>query len=173
MGAERSETDIVRLIADHHQSVYRYAYRLTGCQADAEDLCQQVFLKAHEKISQLRDVGSARSWLFTILRNSFFKSCRHRFPIPAGNFGVEIDDVVDEIPQESAVDTEQLQRALGQLPEKYRVVLLMFYYEDISYREIAEKLKVPIGTVMSRLSRAKRQLRAGLLEAISPAATGS
>lgn len=156
--------DIAQIVAQHHAAVYRYAFRLSGSAADAEDLTQQVFLIAHEKLVQLRSTASARSWLFTILRNCFLKGCQKRRPIPAGSLSMDVEKVAMEVPEEAAVSSHRLQGALDQLPEKFRVVLTMFYYEELSYREIAEQLHVPIGTVMSRLARAKRHLRSRLFE---------
>ena len=172
MDDERATTDIVRLVAEHYKEVYRYAYRLTGSEPDAEDLCQQVFLKAQQKLFQLRSAQSSRSWLFAILRNSFFKSCQKRCPIPAGNLDLNVDTVAEEIPEEAAIDRQQLQWALDQLPRIYRLVLTMFYFEDCSYREIADQLQVPMGTVMSRLARAKQHLRAKLFESVVHVAPG-
>src|SRR5690606_34165254 len=64
---------LAQLVAEHHQSLYRYAYRLSGSAADAEDLVQQVFLVAHQKLDQIRDAQSVRAWLFTVLRNCYLK----------------------------------------------------------------------------------------------------
>lgn len=160
--------DMARLVAEHHQAVYRYAYRLAGRVGDAEDLTQQVFLTAQQKLSQLRTAECARSWLFTILRNCFFKSCKKRQPIPAGSLELNIDTIPAEGVANEAIDQERLQQAIDGLPESYRVVLAMFYYENRSYKEIAAQLELPIGTVMSRLARAKGQLRSYLLEADGP-----
>jgi len=170
MDDARSTTDIARVVAEHHAAVYRYAYRLTGSAPDAEDLSQQVFLTAHQKLSQLRSEESTRSWLFTILRNCFFKSCKKRRPVPAGSLDLKVESLAVEAPEDAAVSSDQLQQALNELPEKFRVVLTMFYYEELSYRQIAEQLHVPIGTVMSRLSRAKRHLRGRLFEPVSQGA---
>ena len=84
MASDRNNSNIQRLIDDHLDAVYRYAYRLTGSVHDAEDLTQQVFLLAQERLDQLREADRARGWLFTILRNSFLKWCsgRSRFPPP-------------------------------------------------------------------------------------------
>jgi RNA polymerase sigma-70 factor, ECF subfamily len=156
--------DIAALVAEHHQAVYRYAYRLTGSVADAEDLTQHVFLTAQQRLGQLRSAGSASSWLFSILRNRFLKNCQKRRPIDAASVRLNVDSIPAEVPEDGLIDGERLQEALGRLPEQYRLVVAMFYYENCSYREIAEKLDVPLGTVMSRLARAKGQLRAQLLE---------
>ena len=164
MGDDGASIDLAQLVADHHQAVYRYAYRLSGAAPDAEDLAQQVFLIAQQKLGQLRNAESARSWLFTILRNCFFKSCQKRRPIPAGNLRLNVETIPAEVPRVEAIDRDQLQKAIDDLPPSYRVVLGMFYYEGCSYREIAEKLSLPVGTVMSRLARAKGHLRSRLFE---------
>lgn len=154
--------DLAQLIEEHHAPVYRFAYRLTGSAPDAEDLTQQVFLIAHQKREQIRDPAHARSWLFTVLRRCFLKDCRRMAPAPASSVEIEMEHVPEELTADE-IDRELLQRALDQLPDEFRLVLLMFYFEECSYREIAEKLELPIGTVMSRLSRAKRALRRRLL----------
>lgn len=158
--------DVARLVTEHHQAVYRYAYRLTGQVPDAEDLTQQVFLKAQQRLGQVRDVERVRGWLYTILRNCFLKSCQKRCPVPAGNLSLNLDAIPERIADELVIDQERLQAAIDQLPPRYRIVLTMFYYEDCSYREIAERLGVPIGTVMSRLARAKGHLRCRLFEPV-------
>ena len=169
MADECARMDIAQLVAEYHQAVYRYAYRLAGSVADAEDLTQQVFLAAQQKLGQLRKVESARSWLFTILRNCFLKARQRRRPVPAANLQLNIDTVPAEIPDQEDIDSERLQRAINQLPDGFRVVLVMFYFEQCSYREIAEGLDLPIGTVMSRLARAKGHLRSKLFEPAPPA----
>jgi RNA polymerase sigma-70 factor (ECF subfamily) len=161
--------DIARLVADHHEAVYRYAYRLTGSQADAEDLTQQVFLQAQEKLGQLRSDESVRSWLFAILRNFFLKSCDKRQRLPTVTTRLDVDAIAAEPAREAAIDREDLQAALNELPPHFRIVVTMFYYEGCSYREIAERLDLPMGTVMSRLSRAKEHLRTRLFAPDTPA----
>ena len=146
---------LANLVQEHAALLYRVAFRLTGSAAEAEDLVQQTFLIAHKHISSLRQDSSAKSWLCKILRNLFLKSLRHPAPLLIG----DVPDNSSEWPAENPIDSEQLQLALMELPEEYRLPLVMFYFQDNSYQEIAEQLKVPLGTVMSRLSRAKAQLR--------------
>lgn len=162
MADERALMDIAQLVAEHHAAVYRYAYRLSGTAADAEDLAQQVFVVAQRKLGQLRKPESARYWLFTILRRRFLRAIRQRRPVSAGSIQLNVETIPALEPESDSIDREALQQALGQLPPAYRVVVTMFYYEDCSYREISERLRVPIGTVMSRLARAKAHLRAAL-----------
>jgi len=164
MASDSNNQIIQRLIDDHLDAVYRYAYRLTGSVHDAEDLAQQVFLLAQQSLAQLREVDRARGWLFTILRNAFLKMVKQTQPDLATSVGVDLEAVPTEKENGRAVDTADLQEAIDELPAEFRVVVAMFYFEECSYREIAEKLDLPIGTVMSRLARAKGHLRAKLIE---------
>jgi RNA polymerase sigma-70 factor (ECF subfamily) len=156
---DRAAMGIAQLVAEHHQAVYRYAYRLTGSVPDAEDLTQQVFLNAQQKLAQVRQQERVRAWLFAILRNCFLKSCRKRRPLPAASLNLNMDSLPAAPRREVLVEPGRLQAAINDLPPRYRVVLTMFYFENASYREIAEQLCLPMGTVMSRLARAKGYLR--------------
>ena len=155
--------DVAKIVAEHHQSVYRYAYRLTGSIHDAEDLTQEVFLIAQRKIGQLRNIDVAKSWLFAILRNCFLKDRQRNRPVAAADLELDVD-TVPIAPSKEEIDRDGLQAALNRLPEVFRLAVVMFYFEERSYREIAEELDLPIGTVMSRLARAKSQLRSMLCE---------
>jgi RNA polymerase sigma-70 factor (ECF subfamily) len=156
--ADRGRLDVAALVRTHHAELYRYAYRLTGSVQDAEDLTQQVFLIAQARGDQLRDASHAGSWLFTILRNTFLKTTRRKTPLPAGSLAIDLEGVPDKVTSDD-IDREQLQAALDELPDEFRIVVLMFYFEGCSYREIAKRLDIADGTVMSRLSRAKSHLR--------------
>jgi RNA polymerase sigma-70 factor (ECF subfamily) len=158
MAAPQSRPNVAQLVAEHHQAVYRYAYRLTGSVQDAEDLTQQVFLAGQRKIEQLRKIDNARPWLFAILRNCFLKDRQRRRPALAADMALNMEFVPASLPGEG-VDRDRLQKVLDRLPDAFRLVVMMFYFEECSYREIAERLEMPIGTVMSRLARAKGQLR--------------
>lgn len=154
--------DLQQLVREHHAAVYRYALRLTGSAAEGEDLCQQVFLQACRAHAQLRTAAHARAWLFTILRHAWCKTCRKN--AAQGEIApLDVDQLPADLPDDWAVDRDDLQHALTQLAPEYRLVLLMYYFESLSYREIAEKLDLPLGTVMSRLSRAKGALRTLLI----------
>jgi RNA polymerase sigma-70 factor (ECF subfamily) len=145
------------LVEQYYALLYRYAYRLTGSEADAEDLTQQTFLTAQARWEQLRDETKAKSWLFTIARNAFLKELR----TPAFQCTAFLDELPDRHPQTQIADFdgEQLQNVLNDLPEEFRSPIILFYFQDFSYREIAEHMDVPVGTVMSRLARAKAHLR--------------
>jgi len=150
--------DLAELVRAHHAAVYRYAYRLCGNATEAEDLTQQTFLIAVRKVHQLREADRACSWLLAVVRSCFLKSLRKSRPVPVGNLEVEVAEP-DETPELDEVDRQRLAAALTELPGEFRVVVLMFYFEEMSYQEIASELAIPLGTVMSRLSRAKGHLR--------------
>lgn len=161
---------IEQLVESHYAEIYRYAFRLAGNSADASDLTQQTFLNAHKNLLALREAAKARGWLYAILRNTFLKLRRKRSPLSAGNLELEVDSLPDPVltvSQKSIdLDPEELQSALLDLPDEFRAVILMFYFEELSYRQIASELKIPEGTVMSRLSRAKGHLRKRLSRAL-------
>jgi RNA polymerase sigma-70 factor (ECF subfamily) len=165
--------ELPQLIDAHYEALYRYAYRLSGTAADAEDLTQEAFGKALAHLPQLREPERAKAWLFRILRNLYLHKVRdqkrHRI-IPLDAVGDlmqrENDDPMPEI------DPAQLQQALNELDETFRTPIILFYFEEFSYRDIAEQMELPIGTVMSRLARAKAYLRNRLAPA-REAANGS
>lgn len=164
MTESRPGVEIGQLVSEHHAAVYRYAFRLVGTVCDAEDLTQQTFLAAHQSLGQLREPAHARAWLFTILRHAYGKLKAKRAPLLATPFDIDLDGVAEELPEEPMVEPQRLQEAIDELPDEFKLVVLLFYYEECSYREIAERLCVPPGTVMSRLARAKARLRAKLFE---------
>jgi len=154
-GSVPNLSELARL---HYALVYRYAYRLCGSAEEAEDLTQQAFLTAHRRLHQLRDVNSAKAWLCAILRNTFLTrvtSQRGLQMVPLHGFW----DPVQEQNAAAPFDFNELQQVLNELPEEFRAPLILYYFEEFSYRQIAEQLDVPIGTVMSRLARAKSHLR--------------
>ena len=160
--------------------VYRAAVRLTGRAQDAEDLVQDTYIKAFAAFSTLREPDRVRPWLLKILGRLALD--RHRTPSREVTVGdlTELDrfslyDLVwDEDPLPYSDDLhrdflaqfpdEDVRRALLALPELYRVPLVLLYVEDLSYRELAEALGCPVGTVMSRLHRARKILERELWE---------
>jgi RNA polymerase sigma-70 factor (ECF subfamily) len=150
------------MVDDYYVALYRYAYRLSGSSIEAEDLTQEAFCKAQTKLGQLRDPACCRPWLFAILRSCYLKRCRDEKTHPC----VSLDGVgevacppPEELPD---IDPERLQQALSDLPEEFRTPIILFYFEEFTYRDIAEQMELPMGTVMSRLARAKGFLRARL-----------
>ncbi len=164
MGKPASPESVQRLVEDHYVALYRYAYRLSGSGSDAEDLTQEAFCKAQMCLSQLRDPGRVRPWLFSILRNAYLHRVRadrrqHCLPLEAAG------DLAERPPEPlPEIDPERLQQALNDLPEAFRTPIILYYFEDFGYRDIAEQMDLPLGTVMSRLARAKAWLRTRLGE---------
>ncbi len=163
MGTPASSKAIGQLVAENYEALYRYAYRLTGSSADAEDLTQDTFCKAQLNLAQLRDPARARPWLFSILRNAYLHRVRADRQQPCVSLE-GIGDLAEPLPASLPdIDPETLQQALNELPEVYRTPIILYYFEDFGYRDIAEQMDLPIGTVMSRLARAKAYLRTRLL----------
>jgi RNA polymerase sigma-70 factor, ECF subfamily len=161
-----TENNFEQVVNAHYQNLYRFALTLTRSESDAGDLTQSAFERLLRKPDQLRDPSKAKTWLFTTLYRLFLEQRRRddRFP------HVTVDGM--DLPDASAnpgehLDAGAVMTALGQVEEPFRAVLALFYLEDHSYREIAAILDIPIGTVMSRLSRGKALLRT-LLEEQSP-----
>ncbi|MBI2481466.1 MAG: sigma-70 family RNA polymerase sigma factor [Planctomycetia bacterium] len=146
----------------HYSAIYGYAYRLSGAVADAEDLTQQTFMIAHQKLHQLREQDKVIRWLYTIARTCFLKSRRRQRPSAAANFERDVNEIPERFCDDAPFDEERLQAALNELGDEFKLCVTMFYYEELSYKEIAEQLEIPIGTVMSRLARAKARLRHAL-----------
>jgi len=164
MGLSGDRRMTQQLVNDHYGALYRYAYRLSGSASDAEDLTQEAFCQAQRKWLQLREPARVKSWLFSILRNAYL----HRMRAERRQRLVhlpDLDDVSEPLPEPlPPVDPEQLQGALDELPEDFRTPVILFYFEDFTYRDIAEQMDLPLGTVMSRLARAKAHLRKRLLQ---------
>jgi RNA polymerase sigma-70 factor (ECF subfamily) len=161
------------LAQDQTGFLYNVAFKYTGNHYDAEDLVQETLYTGYHKFRQLRDKQKFKSWMFTILRNHFLKSQRNKEPLRTDEFENGIDYLSQlesvSLPQDGASvyerkeDAETIQLILDKLPEKYKAIIILYYMEDSSYQEISELLSVPIGTVMSRLSRAKQTMKKALL----------
>jgi RNA polymerase sigma-70 factor, ECF subfamily len=165
MGIPGSQRNVQRLVDEYYAALYRYAYRLTGSPADADDLTQEAFCKAQLNLGQLRDPARSRPWLFSILRNAYLHRIRAErqvrwVPLEGA---ADVPEPIVEADAPPDVDPERLQQALAEIPESFRTPVILFYFEEFSYRDIAEQMDLPIGTVMSRLARAKTHLRNRLL----------
>src|ERR1700724_1484097 len=129
MGMPGSPQTVQRLVDDYYVALYRYAYRLTGSSADAEDLTQETFCKAQLSFGQLRDLSRAKPWLFSILRNGYL----HRIRAGKQQGCISLDGIGD-LPEPAPealpdIDPEQLQQALNELPEVYRTPIILYYFE--------------------------------------------
>lgn len=159
----------------HVDRLYRYARLLTHDAAWAEDLVQQTMLQAYEHADQLRPAGNCRGWLFAILRN-LYRTARRR---SAAGSSVPIARAGDSLPGLEAelypppltpealvqreLSIEALERAIGALPTLYREILILVDLEEMKYEEVALVVECAVGTVKSRLYRARNRLRARLL----------
>jgi RNA polymerase sigma-70 factor (ECF subfamily) len=153
-----------QLVDAHYTALYRFALSLAKNSADAGDLVQQTFFIWATKGHGLREMAKAKSWLFTTLYREFLRGRRRDSratsieDLPPG----EADIAAEDIDRVARMDAAMVMVALQSVDELFRAPLTLFYLEDLSYHEIAETLEVPMGTVMSRLSRGKAQLRAAL-----------
>jgi len=169
-----SVPDFETLVEEHYRRLYQFAYNLAHDEATAYDLTQQTFLKWARKGHQLRDPSKVKTWLFTTLHREFLQARRKdaRFPHH------ELDEVARELPVVPPAMADQLDGAtvvasLAQISEVFRAPLVLFYLDDHSYKEIAEILGVPVGTVQSRIARGKSQLYKLLTDNARPAITGA
>lgn len=151
------------LVSDHYANLYRFALSLAHNETEAADLTQQTYYRLASRGEQVRDPSRVKSWLYTTLYREFLALRRHtnRF------IGGETEEILSNRPALSpeaaaSADAALVMESLQQVNEVFRAPLALFYIEDLSYREIAEILKIPIGTVMSRLARGKAELRANL-----------
>lgn len=161
--------EFTQLVDMHYASLYRFALSLARQQSTAEDLTQQTFLQWARKGSTLRDGSKAKTWLFTTLYREWLGVARRESRFVTTELDEEaIESRADEPELEmSAADTALVMRSLERLPDAYRAPVVLFYMKEMAYKDIAEVLEVPIGTVMSRLSRGKDLLRKELRSAMT------
>ncbi len=161
--------DFDSLVSRYYGPLYQFAFSLTRTEADACDLTQETFYIWATKGHQLRDGSKVKTWLFTTLHREFLNMRRKivRFP------HYELSEMDHELPAISpamanALDSARVVEFLNQVADPYQAPLALFYLEDYSYKEIAEILEVPLGTVQSRISRGMAQLQQLILNATSP-----
>ena len=165
-----SNEAFTQLVDAHYAPLYRFALSLARNAPDAGDLVQQTFFIWATKGHGVRELSKAKSWLFTTLYREFLRGRRRDSrsssleDLPPG----ENEPLAEDTERVSRIDSAAVMSALQTVDELFRAPLALFYIEDMSYQEIAGALDVPIGTVMSRLSRGKSQLRAAFARAESP-----
>lgn len=180
-GVPEDETDLLRaaqggdgrayaeIVRRYQRAVYRVAYGLTRNASDADDLAQETFVRAYQALGRFRVGEPLYPWLARIATNQAFSLHRRRRRRPetaleplmeAGQqWGTDDDPAEDLAAKERR---ERLERAMSELKPEHQAVLVLRAVEDMSYEEIAASLKVPVGTVMSRLSRARAELKTKL-----------
>lgn len=155
--------DLQAVVSDHYAAVYRFGYALTKNESDAADLTQETFLALMKHHGGIREPEKARCWLFTTLRREFLRKLRSRTLHREVPFCTEEHNIpTTGIGAVRPIDAKLVLEELANIDERYRSVLELFYLGDLSYKEISTVLRVPVGTVMSRLSRGKEQLRRAL-----------
>jgi len=159
-------------------SLYSTAYRMTRNPQDAEDLVQETYFKAYRYYDKFQEGTNFKAWIFKILKNTFINNYRKKQKTPPQSDFADIEDsfesqvskeVREQIksPEEELLEDvldEDVQRALDSLPADYKMAVILADLEGFSYKEIAEILELPLGTVMSRLYRGRKLLEAGMLE---------
>ncbi|MGH7425872.1 MAG: sigma-70 family RNA polymerase sigma factor [Candidatus Methylomirabilales bacterium] len=172
---ERFERDVLPLLPN----LFSAALRLTRNPSDAEDLVQEAYLRAFRGFSGFEEGTNLRAWMYRILTNTFINTYRkkQREPVTVQEDDLEdwyLYDKLGETGVEPSAEAEVLrrmpdedvQRALEDLPEGFRLAVLLADVEGFAYKEIAEILDIPIGTVMSRLHRGRRALEKALWERV-------
>jgi len=156
----------------HLEDLYRVALRLTGNAAEAEDLTQDTCLRAFERMDPLRNPAAGRVWAFTILRSIFLRRIERQarsasldvIDSPLLEAGEVLQDTYEALRPIQDTPLGEVRQALDRLPLPYREPLVLPHVGGLSYKEISEILAIPLGTVMSRLFRARRLLRTELRE---------
>lgn len=172
--------DFEPLALPHAGALYRTAYHLTRNEAEAEDLTQETYLRAYRAFDRFRG-GDIRAWLFTILRHAFLDECRRK-----GRSPVIESEIAETSPEMHAswapsaesealrrLPSEAIGRAFSTLSPEWRMIVLLADVEELTYREIADVMGLPQGTVMSRLHRARRRLQETLVSMPRANWTGS
>ncbi len=165
---------------EHTDALFNLAWNLTRNRKDAEDLVQESYLRAYRFFDSFQQGTHIKAWLFRILRNTFINRYRAAKVRPdevdfgkiesGYEKGIEEDFLQANqpvSPERAVMDgvlDDEIQTAMDQLPEEYRSVVVMALIEEMSYKEIAAALSIPLGTVMSRLYRGRKQLQAALME---------
>lgn len=164
------------LLAPHRGALYNSALRLTRSQEDAEDLTQDVIVRAYVSFHQFQQGTNFKAWLFRILTNTYINEYRRRLRVPTL---IALEDISCEaeleltgeqaasstLPENAVLANifdEEVETALRELPEEFRLVIILSDLQEFSYQEIANMLKIPIGTVRSRLFRGRQRLRSKL-----------
>ena len=165
------------LVQKHQDRAYTYAFRLTRNTETAADVVAEAFLRIHNALPNFKGQSSFKTWLYRILTNCFLDLRKRERARPHGRLDAMTTTSAGEVAlqiQDPSPDPEQLaqkgarqeamQAALAAMPEYQRAMIVMYHAEDMSYEEMAAALDLPVGTVKSRLNRARINLREGLLK---------
>jgi len=173
-----SSWDFDSQVMPYLDSLYNTAYRMTRSAEDAEDLVQETYFKAYKYYDKFEEGTNLKAWLFKILKNTFINNYRKKKLEPRSVDFAEIEDSFERIVRRDNNDQpadpesefftgvldDDVRKALDSLPYDYRMVVILADLEDFSYKEIADILDCPVGTVMSRLYRGRKLLEKALLK---------
>jgi len=170
---DETKQEFQEIALPHADSLYNFALRMTRNTRDAEDLLQDTFMRAFRFFHRFETGTNIRAWLFRILKNTYINNYRKVQRTPDQVDWAQVEEFYDsvtphdlrkrhknpeELLLESSVDN-RVEEAVAALPPEYRAVVLLNFMEDMSYKEIAEVLEIPMGTVMSRLHRGRKLLQ--------------
>jgi RNA polymerase sigma-70 factor (ECF subfamily) len=157
-----TKSEILKELMAHKERVFLICLGFARNTADAEDLAQEVYLKAYKNIDTVKDLELSKYWLFKITKNTCLDFGRKKRPYQLSSSESEMEPSESSNPESQLIFREKLQILKGtiqQLPKKQKEVFILKEYGDLSYREIADVLKIKEGTVMSRLIRARRRIK--------------
>ena len=164
-GDKAVDPEFEKIVNLYYVDLYRFGYSLTRNEADARDLTQQTFYIWANKAYQVKNVANPKGWLFTTLHREFLQIRRRRSRIS----DEPISEATQGLPEITAdvvnrIDAHTVLQALGKIDGDYRAPLVLYYMEDLSYKQIADTLAIPLGTVQSRIARGKTRLFQRLTE---------
>lgn len=139
----------------YKKDFYIIASAILGNSADAEDAVSNAILKGYENLDQLRDSRKFKQWMLMITKNEALKLKKKRLDLPG-------DEMVEALMKPTQDHYDELWDVIQKMKEEYRLVIVLFYYANLSIRDIADILNLPVGTVKSRLNRGKEQLKQAL-----------
>ena len=158
--ARAGDREAFGLLAERHQAaVYRVVRGIVGDAAEAEDVAQEVFLKAFGALGRFRGESGFFTWIYRIAVNEALRAARKRRSPATLDEGMPVEAPPVPQPDEDGPSLALLERLLRKLPEEFRAIVVLRDLEGLPYKDVAEALEIPIGTVMSRLFRARRELR--------------
>lgn len=147
-------------VREHHRLLFGLAYWWLGSRADAEELTQETFFQAYRSRNSLQNAAAVKSWLVSILRHTY----SHALRTQSNRRETALDDADKILAIDASLnpDVLALRKAIERLDERYQLPVILFYLQELSYKEIAEALDLPMGTVMSRLARGRQLLHTAL-----------
>lgn len=153
-----NRNEFCKLIKEYEKQLYAIAYTILRNEADTEDAVCNAIQKGYEKLDQLRNKHKFKAWISTITKNEALQIKRKRIELP----GNEILDTM----LEAVIDHhDELWDIVQNLPEEYRMVIVLYYYNQLSIHEVSKVLEIPVGTVKSRMNRGRKILREALNDA--------